>query len=555
MLVRVILIALSSGVVFLSPLSFILEYKNTSSRLKQRVCPICSSVNDPSALECVGVNHPNDKPRGLSLDGEVITRSDVRLWGIRILTGLVISTVLLFQSSLLLFMVLLVLSYWLITPHMVGKRNALVAFIFVGGLITLFAVLPTFAPQLHFPALVDSMKKTFHLHDVSVGPFHFRFSSQVYVYWQIGVLCLFVVLLLIGTIATMANYPAYLQKARNTTNMQLKLFLTSVLISLFLLYTLCIIIHLESFTLVLQDFSVIISGILLLSYVGTAVEQSVQNIQRNAFNGLFTQRIQANRVPFPARPGPNEFFLIRLAYGITSSLIYTLNAMVKGIVNVLNVLLFILNSITKLFVTIAELIIYTLLNLLSNIGGSLWGLVVFATAGLRPILFIPIILALSIYLLIVSSQLGIGYIHQGNLNTAVASYDAYFLALALMALSASLYMGLNIYTSFSRELVNVYLGNSIVLFAIYLDVYGLQRRVFGFHSHYGVISILLNVSLGIFLVGYFVYYAFKGRTTKQASLPKGFLGIALILASVALVILLFGLLYLFTHLAFKLPFF
>src|SRR5690349_14247986 len=82
----------------------------------RRVCPGCGYFNVPTAVRCENPIDHGSKKDTLEVGRELVTRENIRLWGLRTLIVLMISAALVVEQSWAIFIVFVATTLWIVVP-------------------------------------------------------------------------------------------------------------------------------------------------------------------------------------------------------------------------------------------------------------------------------------------------------------------------------------------------------------------------------------------------------------------------------------------------------
>lgn len=481
------------------------SYLNPSAR----ICKSCRRNNPPTAVRCLLPTHSPGTDDDLSLKSEVITKTGVRIWVLRVLFALVTSSILLIGSPLAIYTAVSCTAIWILLPLMAcqgsGQRAFLVILVamLIGIGVVSFAVDQNTVTQFTTPS--SSL-----LPYLNIGPVNTNLSAGaatpaaiwLNVLAAIGALC-----------GVLMSFWSQSNNRANDYDGVLTVAFMGILVGALLLMALSIVQQLDGFTILYRAIAVVAFGGLLVAFVERAIVGSLNLMHWKFIEFLPTPKLPALRKPrITLRPSTAKGAFVSFArtvqvliFGLTRvavEVIFILLNLIIGVVNLLISLpVWLVNMLVNVLVWLVRYLVQVLISLWRDMVRQLPALYRLGTAGFRITLYGPALMLGASILFADCATASLRYLGSGNLAEFALALIAFIGGAIALALAATLYVDWSLLRSFFN-LLQEYVPNAIIYFAIYLDLYGVSRLLLRMPSHFGLVSVALNVILVVgFLIG------------------------------------------------------
>jgi hypothetical protein len=475
----------------------------------ERTCPSCGGKNPATAVRCLLPTHVQGTDDDLSLEGEVITTTGVRVWVLRVLFAGVTSSLLLVGLPPVIYAAVAATALWILLPLMACQDTGRRVFLIILVVLLVGIGVVSFLAGGDTVAQLTTPNPTLLPH-LAIGPLHVNLSAGVVTPAAVWLNTLSAIGALGGVL--MSTWSQLRHRADDYDGVMTVAFM-GTLVGALLLMALSSVQRLDGLAQLYRTLAVVAFGWLLVAFVERAIVGSF-----NRARWSFIDLLPTLQLPTPGKPriilrpstarGTFATFMRAvqvLVFGITRGaveVIFTLLNLVIGAVNLLiKLLVGLVNTLVSALIWLVRYLIQVLISLLRELVQSFPALYRLGTAGFRVALYGPALMLGASMLFALCTNASTRYLAVGNLGNFAAALVAFAGGAIGLALAATFYVDWSILRSFSN-LLQDYVPNAIIYFAIYLDLYGVSRLLLRMPSHFGLVSVALNVILGIgFLVG------------------------------------------------------
>lgn len=478
----------------------------------RRVCPGCGYANVPTAVRCENPIDHGSKKDTLEVGRELVTRENIRLWGLRTLIVLMISAALVVEQPWAVFIVFVATALWIVIPMITCHRAGRFTFLVVSIAVMAVIAIVHFVAGAEWQAQMVTVDPTM-LSTVDVGFARFDLTAgavtPAMVWLNVACALAAVVSVVLSVVGHRQNPHDHDRVYRPWTVFALGIALSALLLAA---------------VSMLQQLTGFVSPYLLIAFVafGWFLSASLMHAITGAFKKvklLKTTFIRVRVIAVPPRPTPpprpaRRDLAGQLAYTLERILSSTSHAVAVVIIQTVNLISRTLTALVNLVLRTVEwvlLYIWAVLTaLMADLVISFPVLFRIASSGYRIALFAPALLVGAGFMLALSADESQAYLQSGNLLSMLAAVLAFAVAALAISIAASLYVTWSVVRSFLITLRDDYIPQAIIFFAVSLDAYGIWRLIIHVPSHFGILSWSLNGVL--VLAGVYALFIRRART-------------------------------------------
>lgn len=472
------------------------RFVNPSYYLKpaERICHACGYRSAATALRCTNPDHPAGQPDELSEPGETLTRESTRLWGLRILIGLILLASLWINHPFAIYAVIATTTLWIVMPLMTSHRAGQTVFWMIMGTIVIGTgiinlLLP--AQARHKLAVVNHRL----LPPVSIGPVHVALGAgQV----TLGAVLLNELCCVAALASIVLGYLSHRQNhADDDFYGPLTVAFLATCLSALGLYALSTLQGLDGIAYLYLLLVIVSFGWLLAAFVERAVMRSLARMK------VPPARIRFVPISKPSSPRPRQLagrdIFDQLAYALERVALSTSYTAMSVLVALLNTLIRLATGLANFLLRVVEWVVgyirAVMRTLLTDLVVSLPTVFRLSVAGARTMIVAPGLMLIASLLLAACAAAAALYLQLGGPERIGLALLTFAGAALCTSIAASFYVDWSLIRSFIRAITEDYLAQAIVFFAVYLDAYGLERWILHAPSHFGLISWALNLLL------------------------------------------------------------
>jgi hypothetical protein len=476
----------------------------------RRVCPGCGFANVPTAVRCENPIDHSSKKDTLEVGGELVTRENIRLWGLRTLVVMMISAALVVEQPWAVFVVLVATALWMVVPMVTCHRTGRFTFLLVSIAIMAVTAIVHFAAGTEWQTQIVTVDPTM-LSAVDVGFARFNLTAGTV---TPAMVWLNFACALAAVVSVVVSIMGHRQNPHDRVYRPWTVFALGIALSALLLAAVSM----------LQQLTGFVSLYLLLAFVafGWFLSASLMHAITAAFKKvklLKTTFIRVRVIAVPPRPTPpprpaRRDLAGQLAYTLERILSSTSHAVAVVVIQTVNLISRAFTALVNLVLrTIEWVLLYiwaVLTTLMADLLISFPVLFRIASSGYRIALFAPALLVGAGFVLALSADESQYYLQSGNLLTMLVAVLAFAVAALAISIAASLYVTWSVVRSFLITLRDDYIPQAIIFFAVSLDAYGIWRLIIHVPSHFGIVSWALNGV--IVLAGVYALFIRRART-------------------------------------------
>lgn len=477
-----------------------------------RVCPVCGHTNPPTAVYCTNTLHPPDQPNQLAVKGASgawLLKERTRVWGARVLIGFIVLAALWVGQPPAIYAVLIVTILWIAAPPMTCARAGLSAFVWVVTFVAVGVGLACFASSRNVSSWLTSRAVSVPT-ALRIGSLNVALGGGAVTNAALLITAICLVAALTGVLSSFASQVNH--RAPDFDG-PMTVAIVGVMLSACFMYVVSGWQGISGVAPLFRLLIVVSSGWLALAFVERAVVRALPRVRKRTAGNILPRIPGFPKLTAPPRPfipprmasrGVNALFdqLARNVEVIGIQTVYAVQAASVGLINAVagtvNLAVRALWALLDLFLQIVRWIVEFLraiaIVFVKDLLLSLPALVRLAPLGFRVTLYGPALALVGCVLVAASADAGILYLSQGHLPLILFAIVAWVGAVICFALAATLYVDRSLLTAFF-DLHNEYIGQGILLFPVLLDIYGIERRVLGQPSHFGLVSWSLNIFL------------------------------------------------------------
>lgn len=477
-----------------------------------RVCPVCGHANPPTAIYCTNTLHPPDQSNQLAMRGTPgawLLRERTRVWGARVLIALIVLAALWVGQPLAIYAVLIVSCLWIAAPAMTCARAGLGAFVLVVAVVATSVGLACFTSSPEVSAWLTS-RAVIGPVALRIGSLPIAFGGGAVAHTALLITGLCLVAVLVGVLL---GFASQVNHRAPDFDGPVTVAIVGVILSACFLYVVSGGQGILALAQMCRLLIVVSCGWLALAFVERAIVRALPRVKKRTAGNILPTIPGLPRLKSPPKPyippratsrGVNALFdqLARNVEVIGIQTVYAVQVTVVGLTNVaaglanftVKAIWTLLDLLLQIVRWIVEFLRAAAIVLVKDLLYSLPALARLATLGFRVSLYGPALVLVGCVLAAASADAGILYLSQGHVPLILLACVAWLGAVICFALGAALYVDRSLLTAFF-DLHNEYISQGILLFPILLDVYGIERRVLGQPSHFGLVSWSLNIFL------------------------------------------------------------
>ncbi|HEU5440711.1 MAG TPA: hypothetical protein VFU88_15600 [Ktedonobacterales bacterium] len=524
-----------------------------------RVCPVCGHANPPTAVYCSNTMHPPDQSNQLAVrgtSGAWLLKERTRVWGARVLIAFIMLAALWVGQPLAIYAVLVVSSLWIAAPAMTCARAGLRAFVLIVALVATAVGLACFASSPNVSSWLTSRVVSGPA-ALQIGSLNIALGGGTVSQAALLITGICLVAVLIGVLL---SFTSQLNHRAPDFDGPVTVAIVGVVLSACFLYVVSGWQGISALAQMCRLLIVVSCGWLALAFVERAIVRALPRVKKRTAGNILPTIPGLPRLKTPPRPfipprvmsrGVNALF-DQLARNVEVIGIQTVYAVQVTVVGLTNVAAGLVNFTVKAIWTLLDLLLQIVrwiveflraaaIVFVKDLIYSFPALARLATLGFRVSLYGPALVLVGCVLVAASADAGSLYLSQGHLPLILLACVAWVGAVVCFALGAALYVDRSLLPAFF-DLHNEYISQGILLFPVLLDIYGVERRVLGQPSHFGLVSWLLN----IFLLGTVLVQLLRRliqRGTPVVSTPgKASRLLYAVMAVVLIVVAVYGLL-------------
>lgn len=481
----------------------------------RRVCPGCGYYNVPTAVRCENPIDHGSKKDTLEAGRELVTRENIRLWGLRTLIVLMISAALVLEQSWAVFIVFVATTLWIVVPMVTCHRAGRFTFLLASIAIMAVTAIVHFTTTAEWQTQMVTVDPTMHsVVDLGFARFDLSAGSVTPAMVWLNVACA-----LAALVSVLLSVVAHRQNPNDRIYRPWTVFALGVALSALLLAAVSMVQQLAGFVSLYLLIALVAFGWFLSASLMRAVTKAFRKVKLRA-----KFRIRAPMLALPPRPKmpprPARGDLAQqLAYTVERILSSTSHAITVVIIQTVNLISRTITALLNLVIrTVEWVLLYiwaVLTTLMADLVISFPVLFRLASSGYRIALFAPALLVGAGFLLALSADESQYYLQSGNLLSMLVVVLAFAGASIAISIAASLYVTWSVVRSFLLTTRDDYIAQAILFFVVSLDAYGLWRLVLHVPSHFGVLSWGLN---GVLVL--VVLYGLITRRTRTTPAPK-----------------------------------
>lgn len=452
-----------------------------------RECPGCGYANTPTSLRCANpVDHSSSSDE-LTLPGEFFTREGPRLWGLRLLIGLIVLAAVASGQPLVISIPIAATLLWIVVPMMVCQREGAIAFVLVGLAAFVATAVARYVPHpaLYAPSRVVGVPR------VSGARVHLVHTSSMSTALWLNLLCAAAAL-----VSVVLSVAGHRQNTDDNVYGPVKVFSLGVALSGLLLAAISVIQRLDGMAGVYLLVSVVAVGWLMSAFLVRVAIDCVGSAKPLPRNYLVAHRLRIPHRPGTLPPPARHDLSEQLAYAVERIIVSTTYTLTVVATQCLNLLVRVLSAVASALIRTVHWITLYLLNVVAttikDVLISSPVLFRLATTGFRVAMFAPALLVGAGMLVSVCGSEAHLYLLGNGPAHMLWSALAFALATVSVCAAAALLVQWSVVPSFLAAVQEEYIAQAIIFFALFLDAYGLERLFVHASSHFGVVSWLLN---------------------------------------------------------------
>lgn len=488
-------------------------------RPASRACPVCGQSNPPTAVYCTSALHPPNASNHLVAKGSpgpLLMREGTRVWGIRVLVGLILSAALWLNHPLAIYAVLTATVLWILVPLMICSRAGCGVFLLISAVLAAFVGCACFLTSPTLSSWLASRVTSLPAM-VSIGSLHIPMGSGVV---TPGALLINGVCVAAALLGVLLSFVSNARRRAPDFDGPIVVAIVGILFSAFFLYVVSTWQGISGLAFLYRLLMAVSFGWLLLAFAGRAIVRALPLVKKRATGNVLPRSTLPNipRLNAPLRPfipprGRSgglytlvdqiahnlEVMGILTVYAVQAAIVGLANVLAGAVTVVLRALWILVDFLLQIVRWIAQFIRAAVVVLVKDLALSLLPLVRLAALGFRVTLYGPALVLAGCFLVAASADAAHLYLGNGHLPLILLACEAWAAGAACFAVGAVLYVDRSLLTAFF-DLMREYAANAILLFALYLDVYGLERRVLDAPSHFGIIAWSLNAFLAVIVI-------------------------------------------------------